>query len=115
MTAGGGRLPRLDNRRSSIVFGPWGSAAEDETRLHQVNLTTGAVSTMRQALRMRRCSILNWSPDGRFIAGLAGENWRVTIYDVATRKQTEIPGMRGGWPSWSRDGDALFLDVGQAW
>ena len=97
---------------SSIVFGAWGSAAEGGKRLLQVSLKTGAVSTLPGTEEMFHAY---WSPDGRFIAGLAGEKWKVTIYDVATRKQTEITDMHGGWPSWSRDGESLFFEADQAW
>ncbi len=97
---------------ASIVFAAWGSQPEGETRLHQVNLKTGAVSTIQGTEQM---VAPHWSPDGRFIAGLASSKWTVTIYEVATLKQTEISTMRGGWPSWSRDGESLFFHADQAW
>jgi serine/threonine protein kinase/Tol biopolymer transport system component len=96
---------------SSIVFAPWG-AAEGETRLHQVNLKTGAVAILPGTEEMFSP---HWSPDGRFIAGLAGPTWKPTVFDVAARKQTEISSMQGGWPSWSRDGESIFFHADKAW
>jgi eukaryotic-like serine/threonine-protein kinase len=97
---------------TSIFFAPWGSPSTGENRLRQVNLKTGAVSAMPGTEQM---FAPHWSPDGRFIAGLAGSTWKVAIYDVATRKQTEISSLRGGWPNWSRDGESLFFYADQAW
>ncbi len=97
---------------ASIVFAAWGPPTTGENRLRQVDLKTGAVSTIPGTEQMFSP---HWSPDGRYILGLAGTKWKPTIYEVATRKQTEISDMRGGWPSWSRDGESLFFHANQAW
>src|SRR5271165_2635058 len=96
---------------ASIVFASSGSPAAGENRLRQVNLRTGAVSTIPGTEQM---FVPHWSPNGRLIAGLAGSKSNVTIYDIATRKQTEVSSMQSGWPSWSRDGESLFFSAEQA-
>ena len=55
---------------TSILFGGLGSAIRRaRTRLHQVDLKTGDVSAVPGTEGMFSP---RWSPDGRFIAGLAG-------------------------------------------
>ncbi len=97
---------------TSIVFAAWGSPTTGETRLRQVDLKTGVVTPIPGTEQMFSP---HWSPDGHLIAGLAGPSWKVAIYDVATRKQTEISSLRGGWPSWSRDGESLFFHAERVW
>jgi serine/threonine protein kinase/Tol biopolymer transport system component len=99
----------------SLLFGGWGQASEgaaDEQRpepqLHQVDLKTGRVSTVPGTQGMVSP---HWSPDGRFIAGLAGSEAKVVLYAVATRKQTEVSGPHGVWPNWSGDGRSLFFQI----
>ncbi len=100
---------------TSLVFGSTGQAAAGETRLHQLNLRTSEVSTVPGTEGM---FFPRWSPDGRFIAGLAGSQSKVVLYDVAHQKQTEVFGAPSGYPGWSRDGESLFFWVSgpdQAW
>jgi len=99
----------------SLVFGSTGQPAAGEKRLHRVDLKTGMVSTVPGTEGM---FFPRWSPDGRFIAGLGGSQSRMTLYDVATEKQTEISDAPSGFPGWSRDGKSLFFWVAgrdQAW
>ncbi|MGA7415044.1 MAG: hypothetical protein WBW33_31530, partial [Bryobacteraceae bacterium] len=101
---------------ASIVFGGSGPtlkgvlcyrcADSDRTPLHRLDVKMGTVSTLPGSEQMFSP---HWSPDGRFITGLAGPNSKLTLYDVATRKQTEISGDQSGWPAWSRDGESLFF------
>jgi eukaryotic-like serine/threonine-protein kinase len=49
-----------------------------------------------------------WSPDGRSIAGLHGED-ALVLYDIGTRAQTTLFNPESGYPSWSPDGQYLFL------
>ncbi len=101
----------------SLLFGGLGQPTEDdaaeqrpETQLYQVDLKTGMVSTVPGTQRMFSPSL---SPDGRFIAGLAGPESKVVLYSVATRKQTGISGPHGVWPNWSRDGRSLFFHLAE--
>lgn len=94
----------------SILFGGWGQPSEGESRLHQVDLKTGNVSTVPGTEGMFSP---RWSPDGRFIAGLAGPDSKMVLYAVATRKQIEISAAHSVWPSWSRDGHSLFFQAAE--
>ncbi len=49
-----------------------------------------------------------WSPDGRSIAGLNHEQVLV-LYDIGTRVQTTLFNHSADYPSWSPDGQYLFL------
>jgi eukaryotic-like serine/threonine-protein kinase len=93
---------------SSLVFGSTGQPASGDSRLHQVDLKTGAVTILPGSEGMFSP---HWSPDGRFIAGLVGTKWKVNLYDVETQKQTEISST-SGWPGRSRDGKSLFFAAG---
>ncbi len=90
----------------SLLFGSRSEPLEGETRLHTLDLKTGAVSIMAGTEGM---FFPRWSPDGHIIASLAGPESKVIIYDVATRKQTAVPHTRNSWPNWSRDGQSLFF------
>ncbi len=98
----------------SLLFGGSGqaikeaAAVEPEPHLHQVDLKTGTVSAVPGTEGMFSP---RWSPNGRFIAGLAGPDSKVVLYSVATRKQIAISGPRSVWPAWSRDGQSLFFEV----
>jgi len=94
----------------SLLFGGSGQPSEGETRLHQVDLKTGSVSAVPGTEGMFSP---RWSPDGRFIAGLAGPESKMVLYAVATRKQTEIWAAHSVWPSWSRDGRSLFFQAAE--
>ncbi len=91
---------------ASLVFSSGGPTATGETRLHKIDLQTGIVSTIPGTEGM---FIPRWSPDRRFIAGLAGPQWKLSLYDIATQKQTEISNAQSVNLSWSRDGKSLFF------
>lgn len=84
------------------MFNSWKSG---EAPLRKVDLKTGALSLLPGTERM---FWPRWSPDGRFIAGL-GPEWKTVLFDVATRKRTDVSGKFSTWPAWSRDGEYLFF------
>jgi len=53
-----------------------------------------------------------WSPDGRFIAGISVDSDRLMVWEIATRKWTEVARMPIGYPSWSHDSRYLYFDTG---
>ncbi len=91
---------------ASIIFGSPRMLEPGKTRLHRIDLKTVSVSTLADSeeLWAPRCS-----PDGHYIAALAGKKWALKLYDVATRKQTETLVEHATWPSWSRDGQSIFF------
>ncbi|HZD32976.1 MAG TPA: hypothetical protein VE779_15105, partial [Candidatus Angelobacter sp.] len=50
-----------------------------------------------------------WSPNGRYIVGLTIDQARVVLFDFQTQKWTELANGGVGWPSWSKDGEYLYL------
>jgi len=57
-----------------------------------------------------------WSPDGRFIAGCAGPRGNVPVlYDLRTRRKTQIYDRGAGYPTWSPDGEFLYFSSYQWW
>jgi len=87
-------------------------------------------------LKTNRVSILpgsrgmispRWSPDGRYIAGVAASGNGLLLYDMRTRKQTELQSygsgpprtqilnQPGGCPSWSADSKFLFFSNAAGW
>jgi serine/threonine protein kinase/Tol biopolymer transport system component len=100
---------------ASLVLGSAGQPAAGETQFHRLDLKTGEVSAVPGTEGM---FAPRWSPDGRFIAGLALAQSKVTLYEIATQKQTEISDAASGYPGWSHDGQSLFFWVAgrdQAW
>jgi eukaryotic-like serine/threonine-protein kinase len=93
---------------ASIVFGPGSQPAVGQTPLQKVDLKTGAVAALPGSEGMFSP---HWSPDGRFIAGRAGDHLKLHLYEVSTGKQTEISDKLIGYPNWSRDGESLLFSL----
>jgi Tol biopolymer transport system component len=92
---------------ASLAFcGPDKDAGGEES-IHVVDLKTNHVSALPGAEGMWSP---RWSPDGRFIAGLSRYPVKkLMLYDVRTRKQTQLFNQGSGCPTWSRDGESLFF------
>jgi Tol biopolymer transport system component len=73
-----------------------------------VDLKTGRVSALPGSKGMWSP---RWSPNGRFIAGLSASGWKLMLYDVQTRKQSELSSVSSGYPGWSRDGEYVFYET----
>ena len=54
-----------------------------------------------------------WSPDGKFIVALSGDNANLMIFDTRTRIWKKLlPPMRNfGYLTWSRDGNYVYFDT----
>jgi Tol biopolymer transport system component len=92
---------------ASLAFcGPDRDAGGEES-IHVVDLKTNHVSALPGSEGMWSP---RWSPDGRFIAGLSRYPVdKLMLYDLRTRKQTQLFNLPGGCPTWSRDGESLFF------
>jgi dipeptidyl aminopeptidase/acylaminoacyl peptidase len=55
-----------------------------------------------------------WSPDGRYIAALSLDSLRLVLFDVSSRRWTDLMprGAFYGWPYWSPDGVSITLNAG---
>jgi eukaryotic-like serine/threonine-protein kinase len=116
---GGDWTPTWSPDGNSIAFGDSPFTAEQpssNTRMvHLLDLKTRKISDVPNSQGMWTP---HWSPTGRFLAGLSAPGWRVMLYDFDTQRQTELFGQRGGFPTWSPDGQFVyFTSTGedQAW
>jgi len=122
VSSDGGTLRQLTGETGG-KFGDWdpswspdggllayGAAPQDtptEALVHVLELKTNQVSTLPGSQGMWSP---RWSPDGRFVAGISSSGWKLVLYDMRTRKQTELTDTRSGFPSWSPDSQFLFFD-----
>ncbi len=53
-----------------------------------------------------------WSPDGRFLSGIANDSRKLVLFDFQTQKWTDWVTQTTslGFPAWSRDGKYLYYD-----
>jgi len=92
---------------ASLAFGANNNDAADEESIHAVDLRTNHVSALPGSEGMWSP---RWSPDGNFIAGLSGSAVnKLMLYDLRTRKQSQLVNQPSACPTWSRDGDFLFF------
>ncbi len=89
---------------ASLAFGTTPAPAS-EVSIHVVDLKTGRASALPGSEGMWSP---RWSPNGRFIAGLSASGSKVVLYDIQTRRQSELSSVSSGYPSWSQDGEYLF-------
>jgi len=92
---------------ASLAFGANDRDPAARESIHVVDLKTNHVSALPGSEGMWSP---RWSPDGRFIAGLSGSEFnKLMLYDLQTRKQTQLFNLGSACPSWSWDGEFLFF------
>jgi serine/threonine protein kinase/Tol biopolymer transport system component len=89
---------------ASLAFGGSTLDQASERSIHVLDLKTHKVSILPGSEGMWSP---RWSPNGRFIAGLTE---KLVVYDLQTKRQTELPGEAPGYPSWSPDSEYLFFE-----
>jgi Tol biopolymer transport system component len=52
------------------------------------------------------------SRDGRYIAGASVDSQKLMLFDLATRKWSELLKMSVGWTTWSHDSKYIYFDTG---
>ena len=96
---------------ASLAFGANDREPAAGESIHVVDLKTNHVSALPGSEGMWSP---RWSPDGRFIAGLSGSEFnKLMLYDLRTRKQTQLFDRESACPSWSWDGEFLFFESDQ--
>ena len=75
--------------------------------IHLMDLKTRQITTLpgSEGLYSPR-----WSPDGRYIAALQVGPEILVIFDVRTKKWTELTKIAVGFPIWSRDSKYIYFD-----
>jgi len=88
---------------SMIVFG--GAGGDPASTVRVLNLTTRQVSTLAgsQGFFSPR-----WSPDGRYVVAMTVDSRSLKLFDFQTEKWTDL-GTVGGFPSWSKDGQYVYV------
>jgi serine/threonine protein kinase/Tol biopolymer transport system component len=52
-----------------------------------------------------------WSPDGRFISAFTADEKKIMLFEVATKKWTElVSGQNFEYPNWSHDGRYMYVE-----
>ncbi len=75
------------------------------TAIHQLNLKTNQLTTLTGS-QGKWFPIL--SPDGDSIAALTGTN-HLTLFDLKTKKWTELTQTQADYPAWSHDGKSVYF------
>jgi len=88
---------------SKIVFG---GSFFGATVVRVLDMKTHQVSTLpgSEGLYAPR-----WSPDGRYIAALPQEWQSLVVYDFETQHWSELAKGSAAYPSWSKDGQYVYL------
>jgi serine/threonine protein kinase/Tol biopolymer transport system component len=50
-----------------------------------------------------------WSPDGRYLAAMSARSDGIFLFDLRTRKWSELTQLSAGFPNWSADGKYLYF------
>jgi len=91
---------------TSLAFGADNSERVSSESIHVVDLRTNRVTTLPGSEGMWSP---RWSSDGHLVAGFSALSSHLMLYDIRTRKQTELFSGSGAYPSWSRDGEWLYF------
>jgi serine/threonine protein kinase/Tol biopolymer transport system component len=92
---------------NSIVF--WSAPAFPVTntiRVNIVDLRTRAISTVPGS---EGIFSPHWSPDGRYLAALAGGGEALMLFAFKDRKWLELAHIPGAFPNWSRDSKYVYF------
>jgi Tol biopolymer transport system component len=89
------------------TWSPDGSsiAVETKTGIQIVDVHTGRATKI---LAGTRFFSPRWSPDGRRLAAISVDKWKVAIYEFQTGRWSELGPEWTALPIWSRDGKSLF-------
>jgi serine/threonine protein kinase/Tol biopolymer transport system component len=101
---GGQADPNFSPGGDKIVFASNGMDAESTVRI--LNLASHQVVTLPES---HGIFSPRWCPNGRYIVGLTADQAKVVLFDFQTQKWTELAKGGVGWPSWSKDGEYVYL------
>jgi Tol biopolymer transport system component len=89
---------------SKIVFG--GNAMNAESTISILDLATHEVSVVpgSQGLYSPR-----WSPNGQYLVGLSADETILLLFDFQSQKWTELAKGAVAWPTFSKDGQYLYV------
>jgi Tol biopolymer transport system component len=96
--------PSFSPDGSKILFAS--GVSVDSSAIHVLDLGSHKISTLpgSQGYYSPR-----WSPDGRYVAAMPTGNRSIVLFDVQTRKWSELTPTSAGFPSWSADGKYIYF------
>jgi serine/threonine protein kinase/Tol biopolymer transport system component len=98
------RDPSWSPDGGKIIFGSDGPDKNSSIRV--LDLKTHQVSTLPGS---RGLFSARWSPDGRYILAIPGDELSLVLFDFQTQKWWQLAKVRVGFPNWSRDGHYVYF------
>jgi Tol biopolymer transport system component len=96
--------PNYSPDGSKIVFASGVSVESSAIRV--LDLGSHQISTLPES---QGYYSPRWSPDGRYIVAMPTGNISLVLFDVQTRKWSELTRTSAGWPGWSADGKYIYF------
>src|SRR5271166_6016795 len=89
---------------SKIVFA--GGVDTDSSVIRVLDLASHQISSLPES---QGYYSPRWSPDGRYIAAMSAKADGLFLFDLRTRKWSELTQAPAGFPNWSADGKYLYF------
>ncbi len=93
---------------NSLVFGSMGIFNLPTFGIHVLDLRTRQSSQLPGSVGLFSP---RWSPDGRYIVAITADSQKLMLFDLTSRKWTELASAYVGFPSWTRDGKYVYFDA----
>jgi eukaryotic-like serine/threonine-protein kinase len=89
---------------SKIIFA--GESNDPKSAIHVLDVASRQISDLpgSQGLYSPR-----WSPDGRYISAFSGDSKTLLVFNVQTKKWTELAHGSLSWLNWSHDGQYIYV------
>jgi len=92
---------------NSLFYGNLPEPGLSPTTIHQLDLKTGEVTTLKDSEGAR---VPRVSPDGNSLVALSGTNNHLVLFDLNAGKKSELTSIAGFYPAWSRDGKYVYFN-----
>ena len=94
---------------NSIAFGPLAeeARASNQTRLFTFDLKSRQVQPLPASAYLFSP---RWSPDGRYILAMTAMFNKLMLFDVSTRKWSDLVTLPSAYPNWSNDSKCVYFN-----
>jgi Tol biopolymer transport system component len=82
------------------------NAGTPDSSIQVLNLSTHAVTELPGS---KGIFSPRWSPDGRYVAALTSEGFKLMLFDFKTKKWEKLSDRGASYPNWSKDGKYAFF------